>query len=65
MLLWKFNMDLIKFHNVASLIVKQSGFTEMLNHIKQSFHFFPQTYGAQSFSSVIWWANYLYISVIP
>lgn len=44
-------MDLIKFHHVAALIGKQSGFIEMPNHIKQSFHFFPQTYGAQSFST--------------
>lgn len=53
-------MDLIKFHSAAALIVKQSGLIEMPNHIKQSSHFFPQTYGAQSFSPEIWCANYLY-----
>lgn len=51
-------MDLIKFHRVAALILKQSGFIEMQNNIKQSFSFFPQTYGAQSFSLVILCANY-------
>lgn len=58
-----FNVDLIKFYNVAALIVEQSGFIEMLNHIKLSFRFFPQTYGAQSFSPIIWCANYLYFSL--
>lgn len=56
-------MDLIKFRYVDVFIMNQSGFIEMLNHIKLSFHFFPQTHGAQSFSPVICGANYLYFSV--
>lgn len=49
-------MDLIKLHYVSVVI-------DMLNHIKQSFNFFPQTCGAQSFSLVILHANYLYFSL--
>ena len=49
-------MDLFKFHYVAAVI-------DMLNHIKQSLNFFPQTCGAQSFSLVILYANYLYFSL--
>lgn len=55
---WKFNVGLIMFNCVSALILKQSGFIEMQNNIKQSFSFFPQTYGAQSFSLVILCANY-------
>lgn len=51
-------MDLIRFHCVGATILKQSGFIEMLNNIKQSVPFFPQTCGAQSFSLVILRANY-------
>ena len=56
-------MDLIRFHYVAALIMKQSEFIERPNHIKLSSHFFPQTHGAQSFSPVIPRANYLCSSV--
>lgn len=49
-------MDLIKFHYVASVL-------DMLNHIKQSLNFFPQTCGVQSFSLVILYANYLYFAL--
>lgn len=55
---WKLDVDLIKFNCVTALILKQSGFIEMQNNIKQSFSFFPQTYGAQTFSLVILCANY-------